>query len=126
MKPLTSTQISGTWGTTLLPINKDESIDFGRLSQDLDYLLTSGVDGIYTNGTAGEFYAQSEGEFDRINTLVAEKCESAAAFPNWRWLHERASLHRTGSPRRGVEARCDPGDFARLVPCELGGGKGIS
>ncbi len=60
MKPLTSTQISGTWGTTLLPINKDESIDFGRLSQDLDYLLTSGVDGIYTNGTAGEFYAQTE------------------------------------------------------------------
>jgi len=77
MKPLTSQQISGTWGTTLLPINKDESIDFGRLSHDLDYLLTSGVDGIYTNGTAGEFYAQTEGEFDRINSLAAEKCESA-------------------------------------------------
>jgi len=77
MKPLTSQQISGTWGTTLLPINKDESIDFGRLSRDLDYLLTSGVDGIYTNGTAGEFYAQTEEEFDRISSLVAEKCESA-------------------------------------------------
>jgi len=77
MEPLTSPQISGTWGTTLLPINKDESIDFGCLSEDLDYLLTSGVDGIYTNGTAGEFYAQTEGEFDRISSLVAEKCESA-------------------------------------------------
>ena len=77
MQPLTSQQISGTWATTLLPINADESIDFGRLTRDLDYLLTTGVDGIYTNGTAGEFYAQTEDEFDRISALVAEKCESA-------------------------------------------------
>jgi len=30
------------------------------------------VDGIYTNGTAGEFYAQSEEEFDRIHAIVEE------------------------------------------------------
>jgi dihydrodipicolinate synthase/N-acetylneuraminate lyase len=77
MKPLTSQQITGTWATTLLPINQDDSIDYGRLSQDLDYLLTTGVDGIYAHGTAGEFYALTEGEFDRINALLAEKCEGA-------------------------------------------------
>jgi 4-hydroxy-tetrahydrodipicolinate synthase len=77
MKPLTSGQITGTWATVLLPINKDESIDFRRLAQDLDYLVTTGVDGIYSHGTAGEFYALTEEEFDRINALLAEKCERA-------------------------------------------------
>src|ERR1035437_1285203 len=77
MKPLTSQQIRGTWATLLLPINEDESIDFGRFGEDIDYLLTSGVDGIYAHGTAGEFYLLTEGEFDRINAPLAEKCERA-------------------------------------------------
>ena len=75
MKPLTSQEISGTWATLLLPINEDESIDFERLGRDIDYLLTTRVDGIYAHGTAGEFYALTEDEFDRINALLAEKCE---------------------------------------------------
>jgi len=78
MQPLTSQQIFGTWATLLLPINEDESIDFGRLSEDIDCLLAAGVDGIYAHGTAGEFYALTEGEFDRINSLMAEKCERAS------------------------------------------------
>ena len=40
-------------------------------------LILAGVDGIYSNGTAGEFYAQSEEEFDRIHTVLAEKCNQA-------------------------------------------------
>jgi 4-hydroxy-tetrahydrodipicolinate synthase len=75
--PLSSQQIVGTWATLLLPINQDESIDFGRLGEDIDYLLTTGVDGIYAHGTAGEFYSLTESEFDRINSLLAEKCERA-------------------------------------------------
>jgi dihydrodipicolinate synthase/N-acetylneuraminate lyase len=75
MNPLSSQQISGTWATLLLPINADDSIDFGRLGNDIDYLLTTGIDGIYSHGTAGEFYSLTEVEFDQINTLLAEKCE---------------------------------------------------
>lgn len=75
MKPLTSREIFGTWATLLLPINNDESIDFTRLSEDLEFLLRSGVEGIYSNGTAGEFYAQTEEEFDRISVMLAEACE---------------------------------------------------
>ena len=77
MNPLTSKQITGTWATLLLPINEDDSIDFGRLGGDIDYLLTTKVDGIYAHGTAGEFYSLTEKEFDRINMLMAEKCERA-------------------------------------------------
>ncbi len=77
MNPLTSQQISGTWATLLLPINADESIDFGRLGEDIEYLLSTRVDGIYAHGTAGEFYSLTEDEFDRINALLAQKCERA-------------------------------------------------
>jgi 4-hydroxy-tetrahydrodipicolinate synthase len=77
MNPLTAAEIRGNWATVLLPINEDESIDYARLADELDVLATIGVDGVYTNGTAGEFYAQSEDEFDRIGAMVAERCEAA-------------------------------------------------
>jgi dihydrodipicolinate synthase/N-acetylneuraminate lyase len=77
MKPLAASEIKGNWAALLLPINEDESIDYGRLAAELDYLAASGVSGIYTNGTAAEFYAQSEDEFDRISQMVAERCEPA-------------------------------------------------
>src|SRR5690606_11645562 len=76
MKPLTSQELKGSWATLLLPINEDESIDFSRLSDELNALLDAHVSGIYSNGTAGEFFTQTEAEFDRINELLAERCES--------------------------------------------------
>lgn len=77
MKPATSSGIRGTWGTLLLPIDSDESIAWTRLSDEIDRLIKAGVDGIYSNGTACEFYSQSEEEFDRIQQTLAEKCEPA-------------------------------------------------
>ena len=35
------------------------------------------MSGVYSNGCAGEFYAQTEMEFDRISHLLALACESA-------------------------------------------------
>jgi len=77
MKPLTHSDLRGTWGTLLLPINQDESIDFIRLADQIDVLLGTGIQGIYTNGTAAEFYSQTEEEFDRIHYLLVERCEKA-------------------------------------------------
>ncbi len=77
MKPMGRSEIRGTWATLLLPVADDESIDWGRLEDEIDVLLGSGVDGIYSNGTAGEFYAQTEEEFDRIQQTLAERCERA-------------------------------------------------
>jgi 4-hydroxy-tetrahydrodipicolinate synthase len=77
MQPLNSDQISGTWATVLLPINADDSIDFERLGDELDFIVASEVNGLYSNGTACEFHNQSETEFDRIQAMVAEKCERA-------------------------------------------------
>jgi dihydrodipicolinate synthase/N-acetylneuraminate lyase len=66
--------LRGTWATVLLPLDADNSIDFGRLAEELAVLTTSAVDGIYTFGTAGEFHAVTEEEYDSVNEAVARAC----------------------------------------------------
>lgn len=77
MRPLRSDEISGNWATLLLPVEDNDGINYSKLSDEIDILITIGVNGIYSNGTAGEFYNQSEDEFDRISALLAEKCNAA-------------------------------------------------
>lgn len=77
MKPLTDSEIKGNWATLLLPVNPDDSIDYKRLETEIDTLIGYGVNGIYSNGTAGEFYNIDEREFDEISGLLADKCNSA-------------------------------------------------
>ncbi len=74
---LTAGTCRGNWGTLLLPINADDSIDFYRLSDEIDALIAARVDGIYSNGPAGEFHMQTEDEFDRVSQLLAEKCNAS-------------------------------------------------
>ncbi|HTF31367.1 MAG TPA: dihydrodipicolinate synthase family protein, partial [Flavitalea sp.] len=71
---LTAQNLKGTWGTLLLPVNADETIDYFRLADELDYLIAAGLNGIYSNGTAGEFHNQTEQEFDAIQVVLSEKC----------------------------------------------------
>ena len=77
MKSLNTKEIFGNWGTLLLPIREDDSIDFGALGEEIDILIAAGVNGIYSNGTAGEFHNQTEEEFDRISQMLAERCNRA-------------------------------------------------
>ena len=77
MKPLLFNEIYGNWATLLLATNPDGTIDYARLAYEIDVLIAAGSNGIYSNGTAGEFHAQTEGEFDRISDLLASKCEKA-------------------------------------------------
>jgi len=77
MLPLSASGIFGNWSAVLLPINADDSIDWSRLEMQVARLIQAGVNGIYTNGTAGEFWSQTEAEFDRLSALVAGQCERA-------------------------------------------------
>ncbi len=74
MEPLRSKEIRGNWATLLLPISPDQSIRYADLERVIDVLIAADVNGIYSNGTAGEFYAQRQEEFDRIHALLAAKC----------------------------------------------------
>jgi 4-hydroxy-tetrahydrodipicolinate synthase len=75
MKPLGCHEICGNWATLLLAWNDDDSLDIARVADEIDALIAMRVDGIYSNGTAGEFHALTEGEFDRMAELLADRCE---------------------------------------------------
>lgn len=76
MQPLSAPQIQGNWATLLLPIDDSDRIDAAALEAELEYLVQAGVDGIYSNGTAGEFYNQTEDEFNYISELLAQYCHA--------------------------------------------------
>jgi dihydrodipicolinate synthase/N-acetylneuraminate lyase len=97
--------LRGNWATLLLPINADESIDFARLGEEIDILIAAGVDGIYSNGTAGEFHNQTQAEYEAIQVLLAEKCRAAgmnfvigACQPDPSLARERATHARALEP----------------------------
>ncbi|OHD82275.1 MAG: dihydrodipicolinate synthase family protein [Spirochaetes bacterium RIFOXYC1_FULL_54_7] len=77
MRPLSAKDIRGNWATLLSAWNADGSPDYGRIGHEIDVLIETGVDGIYSNGTAGEFHAQTEEEFTSISELLAGKCNDA-------------------------------------------------
>jgi dihydrodipicolinate synthase/N-acetylneuraminate lyase len=75
MKPM---HLGGNWATLLLPIADDNAIDFGRLDGEIDALIEARVDGVYSNGTAGEFHNQTETEYDAIQEQLARRCRAAS------------------------------------------------
>jgi dihydrodipicolinate synthase/N-acetylneuraminate lyase len=97
--------LGGNWATLLLPIAADESIDFGRLAEEIDLLVAARVDGIYSNGTAGELHNQTEAEYAAIQVLLAERCRAAgmpfvigACQPDPSLARERVKLARDLGP----------------------------
>lgn len=77
MKPLSFDTLRGNWATLLLATDRRGRLDTARLADEIDTLLASRPCGIYSNGTAGEFYAQTTDEFLAMSRLLAEKCEAA-------------------------------------------------
>ncbi len=77
MKPLFASEIRGNWATLITPWHDDDSLDIHRLSAEIDAMIGCKVDGIYSNGTAGEFHTQSEQDFDLISGILATRCNTA-------------------------------------------------
>jgi dihydrodipicolinate synthase/N-acetylneuraminate lyase len=113
MSALRATDITGVWSTLLLPLDADDSIDWDQLGDELDLLVRSGVHGIYAHGTAGEFHTLDEAEFDRINELLAGRCEAAGVPFQIGASHPVAqtSLQRVRRARN-----LSPGAFQIILP----------
>ena len=77
MKPLSHNLIYGNWATLLLATDSRGNLDFGRLEEEVDVLIDSKPNGIYSNGTACEFYSQTMDEFVNISELLSSRCEAA-------------------------------------------------
>jgi dihydrodipicolinate synthase/N-acetylneuraminate lyase len=110
---LTRETLRGTWATVLLPLNVDDSIDRGRLSEELAVLVGAGLNGIYTNGTAGEFHALDEDEYELVTGLVAAGCRSSGV------PFQLGASHMSGqiSLRRiRSAAACQPSAIQVILP----------
>ena len=99
MRPMGASEIRGNWATLLLPIQADDAIDFGLLAEELERFVAAGVNGVYSNGSAGEFYTQNEEEFDRVNALLAERCERAGMPFQIGLSHSSAQIARERARR---------------------------
>jgi 4-hydroxy-tetrahydrodipicolinate synthase len=77
MRPYTNKEIIGNWATLFLATEKEDSIDYKKLGDEIDILIASNPNGIYSNGTAGEFYTLTEKEFEKTSMLLATKCNSS-------------------------------------------------
>ena len=113
MRPLTAAEIFGNWATLLLPIDERDDIDFGALGAQIDAIIAAGVNGVYSNGTAGEFHTQTENEFDRISDLLARKCEAASLPFQIGVSHMSAQLSRDRLRRA---KRLRPSAFQVILP----------
>ena len=116
MHPLTHTTLVGNWATLLLATNKNGEIDYKRMGDEIDILIASSPCGIYSNGTAGEFYTQNEEEFIKTSELLAEKC-SAASIPfqiGVSHMSPQISLNRLQA--------VSPSNLTRLVSGHIGRG----
>lgn len=78
MRHFSAEEIKGIWGTVMLPILKDQSIDWEVLEESLKFTLKAGLNGIYTNGSAGEFHNQTEEEFEKVSEIVAKNAGNAS------------------------------------------------
>lgn len=98
----------GIWAAVLLPVSAQGKIEWGALAEEVAILCASPVDGLYTNGTAGEFHSQTEAEYERLTALVADIAGKAGkpfqigiSHSNARIARERLSrlgpLHPSGA-----------------------------
>ena len=71
-------RLAGVVPPLVLPLNPSAEIDFEGLDRQIDFLLAAGVDGLWVNGTTGDFFALDEEEQDLLKAralpLMNELC----------------------------------------------------
>lgn len=70
---LTAGSLRGVWAALLTPWDDDDGVDESRLAAEVRAFAASGIHGVYTGGTAGEFYAQDDGTFRRVTEIVCDE-----------------------------------------------------
>ena len=107
-RPALSRQtLRGVWCALILPWDERDRVDTRRLRQEVRAYGGTGVHGVYTGGTTGEFYAQDDATYERVTRTVVEEAH-ALGLPvqiGASALSTRTTLRRIGVARRaGADA----------------------
>lgn len=70
---LTSQTLRGIWAALPMSWRADDSFDEEAYRTNIARLCAASVDGIYTTGSTGEFYALDRAEFERMVDVVMEE-----------------------------------------------------
>jgi 4-hydroxy-tetrahydrodipicolinate synthase len=110
---MTPQTLKGTWSTILLPLDERNEIIWKHVDEQLSLFAEAGVDGIYFNGTAGEFFSQSEEEFLKLASTVSNFCDEQG-IP---FQIGASHAHASGSLQRIRQTHdLKPGAFQVILP----------
>jgi dihydrodipicolinate synthase/N-acetylneuraminate lyase len=73
MPTLTRDTLHGVWPALILPWTSSDELDEARFVQEIRAYSGTGVHGIYTGGTTGEFYAQDDATFERVAEIACRE-----------------------------------------------------
>ncbi len=96
-KTLTSESLRGVWALVPTPWDAKDHLDEQVLRQDVGYLCSAGLTGLYTTASSGEFFAMDDDEFFCLVSAVVDEARSAGvpvqvccSAPNTRGFLRRA------------------------------------
>jgi 4-hydroxy-tetrahydrodipicolinate synthase len=70
---LTRETLHGVWCALIIPWTDKDELDQKRYIKEVRSYGSTGVDGIYTGGTTGEWYAQDDATYERITKTTCEE-----------------------------------------------------
>lgn len=75
--PLTQKTLPGVWPALLVPWTKSDDLDEARFRREVRAYAGTGVAGVYTGGTSGEFYAQDDRVFEQVAMIACEEAHAS-------------------------------------------------
>jgi len=75
--PLTRQTLQGVWCALIVPWTERDELDARRFAQEVRSYGGTGVNGVYTGGTTGEFYAQDDATFAKITEIACTEAHRA-------------------------------------------------
>lgn len=70
---LTRQNLHGIWHALIIPWTDDDQLDERGMRQEIRRYKNSGLGGMYTGGTTGEFYAVDDAMFQRLTEVTIEE-----------------------------------------------------
>ncbi|MDB6169553.1 MAG: dihydrodipicolinate synthetase [Verrucomicrobia bacterium] len=73
IKKLTRQNLHGVWSALIVPWTDRDELDPRRFEREVRSYGGTGVHGVYTGGTTGEYYAQDDATYERITRIACEQ-----------------------------------------------------
>lgn len=107
MKTITKDKLCGIWAALPLPWREDGSLDAEIYARDIVSCCEAKVNGIYSGGTTGEFYAQDFEVFSQVNRILAETA------------HEHGTPMQAGCTALNTEEVCRRARYAKEIGADI-------